>query len=412
MTQSSGLAALTVKSSGWCSIVADLDNDGWKDIFTANSHVNDRIGDFEALEFRQPNSLFLNDGYGRFRGRHHRGRPREHPGRAPRLRGRRLQRRRPSRSRRGVARFGGGVVAERRLPGVEVVDRAPDRHEEQPRRHRRAGHRRQPGADDDHGDGYASSSHAGLHFGLGEQAGPVRVEVLWPSGSGRRSTTSRSIAFSTSRNDDMPMAGRPLGLLSIAFCVTVAVRSSAVRPACFALRTRDATPPIVRAAPQPSPADRHPCRPRQLHVQAAVSVTGQMRLEQRDCGGVVAALDYGPGRARAAGRDLGSIAAARWRSGRASSSRRNCDNEYPASSRNADHPDGPQQWRDARQCPFVVPGCVAGGRELEGQRGFSGASFSAAVSSVTASWCRSSARAIVARDARRSGESASVSRCA
>ena len=60
-----GLAALTVKSSGWCAIVADLDNDGWKDIFTANSHVNDRIGDFEALEFRQPNSLFLNDGQGR-----------------------------------------------------------------------------------------------------------------------------------------------------------------------------------------------------------------------------------------------------------------------------------------------------------------------------------------------------------
>ena len=96
VTQSSGLAALTVKSSGWCSIVADLDNDGWKDIFTANSHVNDRIGDFEALEFRQPNSLFLNDGYGGF------GTPpprpaSRHPGRAPRLRGRRLQRRRPSR---------------------------------------------------------------------------------------------------------------------------------------------------------------------------------------------------------------------------------------------------------------------------------------------------------------------------
>jgi len=66
-TQPSALAALTVKSSGWCSVVADFDNDGWKDVFTANSHVNDRIGDFEALEFRQPNSLFLNDGHGKFR---------------------------------------------------------------------------------------------------------------------------------------------------------------------------------------------------------------------------------------------------------------------------------------------------------------------------------------------------------
>ena len=30
--------------------------------------------------------------------------------------------------------------------------------------------------------GYASSSHAGLHFGLGSTEGPVRVEVQWPSG--------------------------------------------------------------------------------------------------------------------------------------------------------------------------------------------------------------------------------------
>jgi hypothetical protein len=29
-TQASGLAPLTVKASGWCAIVADLDNDGWK----------------------------------------------------------------------------------------------------------------------------------------------------------------------------------------------------------------------------------------------------------------------------------------------------------------------------------------------------------------------------------------------
>ena len=33
--------------------------------------------------------------------------------------------------------------------------------------------------------GYASSSHAGMHFGLGPAAGPVRVEVRWPSGMGQ-----------------------------------------------------------------------------------------------------------------------------------------------------------------------------------------------------------------------------------
>jgi hypothetical protein len=30
--------------------------------------------------------------------------------------------------------------------------------------------------------GYASSSHAGLHFGLGDEPGPFRVDVRWPSG--------------------------------------------------------------------------------------------------------------------------------------------------------------------------------------------------------------------------------------
>ena len=66
-TRSTGLARMTVKLSGWCTVLADFDNDGWKDIFTANSHVNDRIGDFQAIAFKQSNSLFLNDGSGRFR---------------------------------------------------------------------------------------------------------------------------------------------------------------------------------------------------------------------------------------------------------------------------------------------------------------------------------------------------------
>ena len=65
-TRRAASARLTVKLSGWCSIVADMDNDGWKDIFTANSHVNARIGDFQSIAFRQSNSLFLNDGRGHF----------------------------------------------------------------------------------------------------------------------------------------------------------------------------------------------------------------------------------------------------------------------------------------------------------------------------------------------------------
>ena len=45
----------------------DVNNDGAKDLFAANSHPNDRIERSEALGWKQPNSLFLNEGRGRFR---------------------------------------------------------------------------------------------------------------------------------------------------------------------------------------------------------------------------------------------------------------------------------------------------------------------------------------------------------
>jgi enediyne biosynthesis protein E4 len=181
-TQPSGLAALTVKSSGWCSIVADLDNDGWKDVFTANSHVNDRIGDFEALEFRQPNSLFLNDGHGRFRD------ATTEAGLAGTLAAHRGC---------GIADFN----ADGRLDPVVVSlgsaaelwqnDSSPASRWLIVRLTGTKSNRDGIGARVIVGNqvrtmttamGYASSSYAGLHFGLGNQAGPVRVEVQWPSG--------------------------------------------------------------------------------------------------------------------------------------------------------------------------------------------------------------------------------------
>ena len=39
----------------------------YADLFTANSHVNDRIGDSETVGWMQPNALFMNDGEGHFR---------------------------------------------------------------------------------------------------------------------------------------------------------------------------------------------------------------------------------------------------------------------------------------------------------------------------------------------------------
>lgn len=66
-TQSSGLAVIGAKLSGWATLFADLNNDGLKDLFTANAHVNDRVESFEATAYKQANSVFVNAGAGKFR---------------------------------------------------------------------------------------------------------------------------------------------------------------------------------------------------------------------------------------------------------------------------------------------------------------------------------------------------------
>jgi len=63
---SSGLGALTVRRSGWGIVFGDFDNDGAVDLFTANAHVNDRIEQFEASIYLEPNRVYRNAGKGRF----------------------------------------------------------------------------------------------------------------------------------------------------------------------------------------------------------------------------------------------------------------------------------------------------------------------------------------------------------
>ncbi len=65
-TWASGLGKATIKRSGWGLGLFDLNNDGWKDLFTVNAHVNDNIELYNEQTYRQPNSLFANLGNGSF----------------------------------------------------------------------------------------------------------------------------------------------------------------------------------------------------------------------------------------------------------------------------------------------------------------------------------------------------------
>src|SRR5258708_30251917 len=47
--------------SGWGNGLFDFNLDGWKDLFTANAHVNDVVEQFEPTRYKLPNSLFLNE---------------------------------------------------------------------------------------------------------------------------------------------------------------------------------------------------------------------------------------------------------------------------------------------------------------------------------------------------------------
>lgn len=65
-TWASGAGGELVKRSGWSLGLFDFNNDGWKDVFTVNAHVNDNQELYNEQTYRQANSLLLNAGNGRF----------------------------------------------------------------------------------------------------------------------------------------------------------------------------------------------------------------------------------------------------------------------------------------------------------------------------------------------------------
>jgi hypothetical protein len=66
-THRAGLGFATVMMSGWGTGAFDFDNDGHKDLFTANSHVSENIDYYSHHRYRQPNALFRGAAGGRFR---------------------------------------------------------------------------------------------------------------------------------------------------------------------------------------------------------------------------------------------------------------------------------------------------------------------------------------------------------
>jgi hypothetical protein len=66
-THRAGLGFATVMMGGWGTGAYDFDNDGRKDLFSANSNVSENVDFYGYHHYRQPNTLFRSVGDGRFR---------------------------------------------------------------------------------------------------------------------------------------------------------------------------------------------------------------------------------------------------------------------------------------------------------------------------------------------------------
>ena len=181
-----GLESFTL--SGWSAGAFDFDNDGDKDIFTANSHVSENVELYRSIAYRLPNAIFerLADGTYRNAG----------PAAGQALQGKAAH--------RGAA-FGdldndGRVDAVVSAIGTDAKVLFNDSRAgnwlilqlEGTRSNRSAIGARVQITDDagrvqhNHATtavGYASSSDSRMHFGLGTSRRVRRAEIRWPSGT-------------------------------------------------------------------------------------------------------------------------------------------------------------------------------------------------------------------------------------
>ncbi len=186
-TRSSGLTRLTLPMAGYSPTIADFDNDGWKDIFITRGHVQ-ALGSGSKVQIDQPNTVFRNLGGAKFQGLT------EEAG---------LSAQPPARHRGSAV---GDLNADGRLDVVTTALSAPAElwlndspgaaHWLELKLEGTASNRDGIGArikvtaggrvqyrHVSFAAGYASSSAAPTHFGLGPAASAGLIEIRWPSGS-------------------------------------------------------------------------------------------------------------------------------------------------------------------------------------------------------------------------------------
>ena len=181
MTSRSGLHGSTVQRGGWANALVDFDNDGFRDLFVATSHVNDRSEQFENAAYKQPNAVFRNDGHGAFedvsksaadfKPAAHRGAAFadfDNDGRVDVV----------------VSVLGEPAelwsnVTANRNHWVKVRLKGTQSNRDGIGALVRASGQTSTASS---AVGYASSSHGPVHFGLGDGASLGEIEVAWPSG--------------------------------------------------------------------------------------------------------------------------------------------------------------------------------------------------------------------------------------
>jgi hypothetical protein len=182
MTYPSRMGRLTLPYSGWGIGIFDFDNDGWKDVFTANGDVQDNTELFSSRSARQENLLLLNDGKGGFYPQPI-GTPAQHRGAAF------ADFDRDGRVDVVITRLNESPVLLRNVTGVSkghwiAITLIGTRSNRDGIGARLTLHN-SGSVQVNHATtavGYASSSESTVHFGLGDHETIKELEIEWPSG--------------------------------------------------------------------------------------------------------------------------------------------------------------------------------------------------------------------------------------